>query len=52
MITLSLKTTLPSELNYVTSSGGTFNSGTGLVTFPSFNLANAQSNTGDNQDGM
>lgn len=42
---LNLTATLPSELDYLSSSGGTYNSGTGVISFPPFNLSSGQFKT-------
>ncbi len=42
---LNLTATLPSELDYVASSGGNYNSGTGIVSYPAFNLSSGQFRT-------
>ncbi len=42
---LVLTATLPSELDYVSSNGGTYNSSTGVVTYPNFNLSAGQFRT-------
>lgn len=42
---LMLTTTLPNSLDYVSSSGGSYNSTTHVVSFPAFNLGSGQAST-------